>query len=76
MASVLIVDDEPGVRESLVRALGLERYDVASAGDGREALDALAERTSTRSCSTSRCPRSTGSRSAGGCGLPAIARRC
>ena len=44
MASVLIVDDEPGVRESLERALGLERYDVASAGDGREALDAVAER--------------------------------
>src|SRR5918996_5406129 len=44
MTTVLVVDDEPGVRESLERALGLERYTVAVAGDGSEALDRMAER--------------------------------
>src|SRR5262245_6396275 len=41
---VLVVDDEPGVRGALERALRLERYDVELATDGRQALDALAER--------------------------------
>ncbi len=41
---VLVVDDEPGVRGALERALRLERYDVELAHDGRQALDALAER--------------------------------
>jgi two-component system, OmpR family, response regulator MprA len=41
---ILVVDDEPGVRAALDRALRLERYDVELAADGREALDALAER--------------------------------
>jgi len=40
---VLVVDDEPGVRSALERALKLERYDVALAQDGRQALDAIAE---------------------------------
>jgi two-component system response regulator MprA len=40
---VLVVDDEPGVRGALERALKLERYDVQLAQDGRQALDALAE---------------------------------
>ena len=44
MTSVLVVDDEPGVRESLTRALGLERYSVTGAADGREALEFIAER--------------------------------
>ena len=39
-----MVDDEPGVRESLERALGLERYSVATAEDGPSALERLAER--------------------------------
>jgi CheY-like chemotaxis protein len=38
MTSILVVDDEPGVRESLERALGLERYSVTLAEDGGEAL--------------------------------------
>ena len=42
MARVLVVDDEPAVRRALERALRLERYDVELAGDGEEALDALA----------------------------------
>ena len=40
---VLIVDDEPGVRSALQRALALERHDVALAEDGQQALDRLAE---------------------------------
>ena len=41
---VLVVDDEPGVRTSLVRALGLEGFDVSEAGDGEEALERVLER--------------------------------
>jgi len=39
---VLVVDDEPGVRSALQRALALERHDVALAEDGQQALDLLA----------------------------------
>src|SRR5689334_23271330 len=39
---VLVVDDEPALRSAVQRALALERYDVALAQDGREALDRLA----------------------------------
>ncbi len=42
-ASVLVVDDEPAVREALVRALALEGHTVIPATDGQEALDLLAE---------------------------------
>ena len=38
---ILVVDDDAAVRESLRRALGLERYDVELAGNGAEALDRL-----------------------------------
>lgn len=38
---ILVVDDDRAVRESLVRALGLEGYEVASANDGASALDLL-----------------------------------
>ena len=41
-SSLLVVDDEPAVRQSLGRALALEGYDVAAVEDGGSALEALA----------------------------------
>ncbi len=40
--SILVVDDEPAVRDSLRRALGLEGYEVELAADGEQALERLA----------------------------------
>ena len=40
---VLVVDDEPAVRQALERALAAEGHDVTVAEDGRAALDRLAE---------------------------------
>jgi len=39
---ILVVDDEPALRSSLERALGLDAYEVELAQDGSEALDRLA----------------------------------
>jgi two-component system response regulator MprA len=36
---VLVVDDEPAVRESLTNSLEFEGYEVVTASDGLEALD-------------------------------------
>ncbi|HEX2102687.1 MAG TPA: response regulator transcription factor [Solirubrobacteraceae bacterium] len=41
----MVVDDEPGVRAALERALRVERYDVSVAGDGAQALALLADRS-------------------------------
>jgi two-component system, OmpR family, response regulator MprA len=38
---ILVVDDEPALQHALSRALALERYEVAFASDGREALERL-----------------------------------
>src|SRR5918999_644112 len=38
---ILVVDDEPAVREAVERALRLEGHDLAPAADGGQALDAL-----------------------------------
>jgi two-component system response regulator MprA len=40
-ARILVVDDEPAVQSALARALALERYHVAQAMDGHEALQRL-----------------------------------
>ena len=40
---ILVVDDEPSVRDALDRALRMDGYKVQLAADGREALDALAD---------------------------------
>jgi two-component system response regulator MprA len=42
---ILVVDDEPAVREAVDRALRLEGYETELAADGAQALDALADRT-------------------------------
>ena len=39
---VLVVDDEPAVREVLARILEVEGFEVALAGDGRAAVRAQA----------------------------------
>ena len=50
---ILVVDDEPLVRQALGRALALERYETLARSRRPQALDLLAaERTMTRSCST------------------------
>ena len=50
---ILVVDDEPAVRDSLERALRLEGYEIVLAADGAQALAAArAGRAPTRSCST------------------------
>ena len=41
---ILVVDDEPSVREAIERALRLEGYDVHLAGDGEQALRAVEAR--------------------------------
>lgn len=40
---ILIADDEPNHRRCLSISLRLEGYEVVEAGDGQQALDALAE---------------------------------
>jgi DNA-binding response OmpR family regulator len=40
---VLVVDDEPMVRDVLVRYLSLEGFDVSEAADGRSALERIAD---------------------------------
>ena len=41
--SILVVDDEPMVREVLTNYLDVEGFDVIEAGDGEEAVTAIAE---------------------------------
>lgn len=40
-ARILVVDDDTSIRESLVRALRLEGYEVSAASDGAKGLDAV-----------------------------------
>ena len=43
LARVLVVDDEPALRDALESSLAFEGYEVDTASDGVEALDAIAE---------------------------------
>ena len=45
MSTVLVVDDEAGTRQTMMRLLGREGYETVGAGDGREALQVLEART-------------------------------
>ena len=66
--ALLVVEDERQDGELLRRGLLEEGYAVDVALDGRAMRSGWRPRPSTtRSCSTSCCPASTGSRSAGGC---------
>ena len=63
-ANCLVVDDEPGVRRSLVRMLQAQGFPCFEAGTGREALDVLERIGSPPSSSpTCACPSSTASAS-------------
>src|SRR5262245_9395870 len=42
MARILVADDEEGLRSLLSRAMRQDGHEVATAGDGAEALDVLA----------------------------------
>ncbi len=42
-STVLVVDDDPGIRESVTEVLAAEGYRVLQAGDGAEALEHLAD---------------------------------
>jgi two-component system, OmpR family, response regulator MprA len=57
---ILVVDDEPPVRESLERAFRLEGYEVLKASDGREALIAVREAAPHALVLDVRMPRLTG----------------
>ncbi len=59
--SVLIIDDEAAIRESLETLLEMEGYDVQSAATADEGLAGSASAPSTWSCSTWRCPIATAS---------------
>ncbi len=44
MARILIIDDEPSIRETLAKILLLDGHDVVKAMDGRSALEIISKR--------------------------------
>ena len=50
--TILVVDDEPTLRETLVDALEADGFRVVAAADGREALAAFRAERPDLSCST------------------------
>ncbi len=76
-ARILVVDDEPAVQNALSRALALERYQVAQATDGREALERARRRRLRGDDPRHLDARtSTAWRSAGDCATEATGRPC
>ncbi len=63
MARVLIVEDDPGVREALRLYLQFEGYEARTASTGEEALQEVTPNGASWSCSTSCCPMWRGRRS-------------
>jgi CheY-like chemotaxis protein len=57
---VLVVDDDPGVRELLVELLALDDYAVASAQDGAEAIARITAAPPALVVSDIRMPRRSG----------------
>ena len=47
---VLVVDDDPDIRESLETVLGIHGHRVATAADGSEAIDLLRRESGRRPC--------------------------
>jgi CheY-like chemotaxis protein len=64
-ASILVVDDEPGVRETLERLLGHEGFIVCVAGGIDEALDELEKTTFDAVVLDVHLPDSTGGKRSG-----------
>lgn len=56
---VLIVEDEPDLGTQLKNTLEGAGYAIDLATDGEEGISSAPPRITTRSCSTSACPRST-----------------
>ena len=52
MATVLVVDDEPIVRDVVSRYLERDGHRIVEAGDGDEARGLIERRRRTSSCST------------------------
>ena len=50
--TILVVEDEPTLRETLVDALEVEGFRVVAAADGREALDPVPRRQARTSSSS------------------------
>ena len=62
MHNILIVDDEPGIQQSLKGVLEDEGYKASVADSGEDCLEIAPRRSaSTSSCSTSGCRESTAS---------------
>ena len=59
MASILIVDDEPGVRTALGGVLRDEGYTVDAVDSGEACLERVVTSPSTWCCSTCGCRAST-----------------
>ena len=73
-ARLLVADDNKVNRLLLTRSLELQGHSVASAENGRVALEMLRAEASTWCCSTWKCRRWTASRCSSNCRRPAAAR--